>query len=165
MGLVVRDDGWRTPDWLWARMELLLPAPPVGCQNSGQPRQCDDLRREQDSPLPTIVRTEALRFFSAEEVARARRYHRPLYWAGAADLAIEVSVLATFVWSGMGNVFDPGSLPWWGRAPATVRSWSPSRRRYGRRSRCGVVSSASGAGACRRSACPRGRVIGARPLP
>ena len=27
MGLVVRDDGWRIPDWLWERMEPLLPAP------------------------------------------------------------------------------------------------------------------------------------------
>ena len=26
MGLVVRDDGWRIPDWLWERMEPLLPA-------------------------------------------------------------------------------------------------------------------------------------------
>ena len=34
MGLVVRDDGWRIPDWLWERMEPLLPAPPphpLGC--------------------------------------------------------------------------------------------------------------------------------------
>ncbi|HEY8843572.1 MAG TPA: M48 family metalloprotease [Gaiellaceae bacterium] len=68
--------------------------------------------------LRTIVRPEALRFFSAAEVARARRYHPPLYWAAAVDLAVEAGVLAAFVWSGMGNVFDPGSLPRWGRAPA-----------------------------------------------
>ncbi len=29
MGLVDRDDGWRMPDWLWERVEPLLPAPPV----------------------------------------------------------------------------------------------------------------------------------------
>jgi STE24 endopeptidase len=75
-------------------------------------------RRERDSLLRTIVRPKALRFFSAEEVARARRYHRPLYWAAAVDLAVAAGVLAAFVWSGMGNAFDPGSLPWWGRAPA-----------------------------------------------
>jgi STE24 endopeptidase len=75
-------------------------------------------RRERDSLLRTIVRPKALRFFSAEEVARARRYHRPLYWAAAVDLAVAAGVLAAFAWSGMGNAFDPGSLPWWGRAPA-----------------------------------------------
>ena len=68
--------------------------------------------------LRTVVRPEALRFFSAEELARARRYHRPLYWAAGVDLAVEASVLGAFVWSGVGNAFDPGSLPWWGRAPA-----------------------------------------------
>src|SRR5713101_454393 len=29
MGLVVKDDGWRIPDRVWARMEPLLPLPPV----------------------------------------------------------------------------------------------------------------------------------------
>ena len=28
MGLVDRDDGWRMPDWLWERIEPLLPPPP-----------------------------------------------------------------------------------------------------------------------------------------
>jgi Zn-dependent protease with chaperone function len=64
------------------------------------------------------MRTEALSFFSEEEVARARRYHRPLYWAAAADVAIEASVLAALVWSGASAALDPGSLPWWGRTPA-----------------------------------------------
>lgn len=64
------------------------------------------------------MRTEALSFFSEEEVARARRYNRPLYWAAAADVAIEASVLAALAWSGAGTALDPGSLPWWGRTPA-----------------------------------------------
>lgn len=64
------------------------------------------------------MRVEALRFFSAEEVARARSYHRPLYWAAAVDGAIQVGVLAAFVWSGVGNALDPDSLPWWARTPA-----------------------------------------------
>ncbi len=64
------------------------------------------------------MRTDALTFFSAEEVARARSYHRPLYWAGAADIVIEASALAALVWSGAGAALDPGSLPWWGRTPA-----------------------------------------------
>jgi Putative transposase of IS4/5 family (DUF4096) len=28
MGLVSRDDGWRMPDWLWERIEPLLPPRP-----------------------------------------------------------------------------------------------------------------------------------------
>ena len=40
MGLVVKDDGWRTPDWLWERFEPLLPAPPshpLGCHRPRVP--------------------------------------------------------------------------------------------------------------------------------
>lgn len=36
MGLVTKDDGWRIPDKLWARMEPLLPTGkphPLGCHN------------------------------------------------------------------------------------------------------------------------------------
>src|SRR6266540_3323987 len=72
---------------------------------------------EGSSPAKS-VRTEALSFFSVEEVTRARAYHRPLYWAAAADVAIEASVLGALVWSGAGAALDPGSLPWWGRTPA-----------------------------------------------
>lgn len=40
MGLVNRDDGWRVPDWLWERIEPLLPARPehpLGCHNPRVP--------------------------------------------------------------------------------------------------------------------------------
>ena len=40
MGLVDRDDGWRMPDWLWERIEPLLPerpAHPLGCHNPRVP--------------------------------------------------------------------------------------------------------------------------------
>ncbi len=40
MGLVVRDDGWRIPDWLWERVESLLPprpAHPLGCHRARVP--------------------------------------------------------------------------------------------------------------------------------
>jgi putative transposase len=40
MGLVNRDDGWRLPDWLWERVEPLLPprpAHPLGCHNRRVP--------------------------------------------------------------------------------------------------------------------------------
>jgi putative transposase len=36
MGLVSKDDGWRMPDWLWERIEPLLPERPphpLGCHN------------------------------------------------------------------------------------------------------------------------------------
>jgi putative transposase len=40
MGLVDRDDGWRIPDWLWERIEPLLPSRPphpLGCHNPRVP--------------------------------------------------------------------------------------------------------------------------------
>jgi putative transposase len=40
MGLVDGDDGWRVPDWLWERIERLLPDRPVhplGCHNPRVP--------------------------------------------------------------------------------------------------------------------------------
>lgn len=40
MGLVSRDDGWRVPDWLWERIEPLLPPRPehpLGCHNPRVP--------------------------------------------------------------------------------------------------------------------------------
>ena len=40
MGLVSRDDGWRMPDWLWERIEPLLPEPPphpLGCHRPRVP--------------------------------------------------------------------------------------------------------------------------------
>jgi len=40
MGLVDRDDGWRIPDWLWAKIEPLLPERPphpLGCHNPRVP--------------------------------------------------------------------------------------------------------------------------------
>src|SRR6266545_3024949 len=77
---------------------------------------------ERGSSPPKLGRAEALSFFSAEEVARARSYHRPLYWAGTADVAIEAIVLAALVWSSVGAAFDPGSLPWSVRTPAYAAS-------------------------------------------
>lgn len=40
MGLVNRDDGWRVPDWMWERIEPLLPPRPphpLGCHNPRVP--------------------------------------------------------------------------------------------------------------------------------
>jgi STE24 endopeptidase len=62
--------------------------------------------------------SDARRYFSAAEVARARSYHRPLYWARAAGLALDAGVLALLAWTGLGDALDPASLPWPARAPA-----------------------------------------------
>lgn len=54
MGLVNRDDGWRVPDWLWERVEPLLPARPehpLGCHN---PRVPD---REAMNAILLVLRT------------------------------------------------------------------------------------------------------------
>ena len=54
MGLIQRDDGWRMPDWLWEKVEPLLPpAPPhpLGCH---RPRLPD--RRVMDAIL-LVLRT------------------------------------------------------------------------------------------------------------
>ena len=54
MGLIQRDDGWRMPDWLWEKVEPLLPpAPPhpLGCH---RPRLPD--RRVLDAIL-LVLRT------------------------------------------------------------------------------------------------------------
>jgi STE24 endopeptidase len=61
---------------------------------------------------------DPLRFFSAEQVARARRYQRPLYWAAAAELALTTAFLAALGWSAAGSALDPSSLPWWARTLA-----------------------------------------------
>ena len=103
------------------RNRLFLPRPSEGEDRAGgtaRRRSALASRHERGSSPPKLVRMEALSFFSQEEVARARAYHRPLYWAAAADVAIEASVLAALAWSGAGTVLDPGSLPWWGRTPA-----------------------------------------------
>ena len=61
---------------------------------------------------------DPLRFFSVDDVERSRRYHRPLYWAVAADIALELGVLAALAWTQAGDALDPSSLPWWARTLA-----------------------------------------------
>lgn len=54
MGLVDRDDGWRIPDWLWGRIEPLIPlasAHPLGCHRPRIPN-----RRVMDAIL-LVLRT------------------------------------------------------------------------------------------------------------
>ena len=54
MGLVVKDDGWRIPDRVWARMQPLLPEPPshpLGCH---RPRVSD---RDAMNVILLVLRT------------------------------------------------------------------------------------------------------------
>ena len=60
---------------------------------------------------------DPLRFFSSDEVSRARRYHRPLYIVRIVAVALDVALLALLAYTGAGDALDPQSLPWWGRAP------------------------------------------------
>ena len=54
MGLVLSDDGWRLPDWLWERVEPLLPAPPAHPLGCHRPRVPD--RAAMDAIL-LVLRT------------------------------------------------------------------------------------------------------------
>ena len=54
MGLVVRDDGWRLPDWLWERIERLLPAPPPHPLGRHRPRVPD---RDAMDAILLVLRT------------------------------------------------------------------------------------------------------------
>jgi len=54
MGLVSSDDGWRLPDWLWERVEPLLPAPPTHPLGCHRPRVSD--RAAMDAIL-LVLRT------------------------------------------------------------------------------------------------------------
>src|SRR5262245_7002861 len=42
MGMIESDDGWRMPDWVWEKIELLLPGRPVhplGTHRRGIPKR------------------------------------------------------------------------------------------------------------------------------
>jgi STE24 endopeptidase len=68
------------------------------------------------------VSAEALDVFSGEQVARARRYHRPLYLALGVDFVVGVGGLAILAFSGVGDaafrLVDGG--PWWADTLAFV---------------------------------------------
>ena len=61
------------------------------------------------------MRVDAVGLFGEEQVARARRYHRPLYAAAVAQLALGLLVLALLVFGPAGSwLFEPvEGWPWW----------------------------------------------------
>lgn len=54
MGLISRDDGWRMPDWLWERIEPLLPDRPSHPWGCHRPRVPD---REAMNAILLVLRT------------------------------------------------------------------------------------------------------------
>ncbi len=58
--------------------------------------------------------------FSSQEIERAHAYHRPLYLAWSAGVAVDVVLLAALAFSGLGDrLFDPfAGLPWWAQTLA-----------------------------------------------
>ena len=58
---------------------------------------------------------DAVGLFGAEQVARARRYHRPLYAAAVGGLVLDLLLLALIVFSPLGGIlFEPvEGWPWW----------------------------------------------------
>lgn len=68
------------------------------------------------SDVESVV--SAANVFTADQVERAREYHRPLYVALLADLALGLTVLALLAVTPLGDaLFAPlDGLPWWGAA-------------------------------------------------
>ncbi len=80
MGLVVRDDGWRIPGWLWERMEPLLPAPPphpLGCHRPRVPN-----RDALDAILLVLRTGMQWNALNATGVCSSSAAHRPGVGAG-----------------------------------------------------------------------------------
>ena len=74
MGLVNRDDGWRVPDWMWERIEPLLPPRPphpLGCHN---PRVPD--RSAMDAILLVLRTGMQWNALNATEICHSSSAHR-----------------------------------------------------------------------------------------
>jgi putative transposase len=74
MGLVDRDDGWRMPDWLWERVEPMLPPPrphPLGTHKRGVPK-----RRVMDAILLILRTGMQWNALDATEICNSSTAHR-----------------------------------------------------------------------------------------
>lgn len=104
MGLVNRDDGWRVPDWLWERIEPLLPARPphpLGCHN---PRVPD---REAMNAILLVLRTGMQwNALNATGICSSSSAHRRFQeWA-------EAGVFEELWRSGLAELEELGAIDW-----------------------------------------------------
>jgi len=74
--------------------------------------------KSKEAQLPSDTKSvDPTVFFTPDEVARARAYHRPLYLALAADIALSTVVTALLAFSWLGDrLFDATAGPWWVRS-------------------------------------------------
>lgn len=81
MGLIERDDGWRMPDWLWQKVEPLLPpAPPhpLGCHRARIPD-----RRVMDAILLVLRTGMPWNALAATAICNSSSAHRRFGGVGA----------------------------------------------------------------------------------
>ena len=81
MGLIERDDGWRLPDWLWEKIEPLLPpAPPrpLGCHRARIPN-----RRVMDAVLLVLRTGMQWNALAATAICNSSTAHRRFGGVGA----------------------------------------------------------------------------------
>jgi STE24 endopeptidase len=66
-----------------------------------------------------VTRAVLEEVFGPEQVERARRYHRPLYGAFVAGVALGLGTLSALAFSPLGDALHRpvAPLPWWGEAP------------------------------------------------
>ncbi len=83
-------------------------------------RHCDLPAANPASPATLADVLDPNGLFDREQVERARRYHRPLYMAAAAGIALNLCVLALLAFSAFGDRLyaTTRGWPWWARGLA-----------------------------------------------
>src|ERR671937_1180539 len=144
MGLVVKDDGWRIPDEVWAQMEPLLPerpAHPLGCHN---PRVPD---RDAMNAILLVLRTGMQwNALSATGICScSSAYRRFREWA-------EAGVFLEFWRRGLLAYEERRGIEWeWlamdgalGKAPLGGEQTGPNPADRAKKGRTGTTSSSRG---------------------